>query len=336
VVPPDEWSQEDTANPAVSVVMPVRNEAHHLAESLGSVLRQDYPGEVEVVIALGASTDASREVADRLVAHEPRVRIIDNPSGCTPQALNAAIAATSYPVVARVDAHGALPQGYLRTAVAILRRTGAANVGGRAVPKGRSDTQRAIARAMASRLGMGGARFRVGGQAGPAETVFPGVFRREWLERVGGFNPDYERAQDWEMNLRIRQAGGLVWFSPEVCVTYRPRGSLRGLASQFFATGQWRRRLASQHRGALSARYLAPPVVVVLVSLGTVGAVWWAPAALLPVGYAAAVTVGGLTIGAGEPWPVRRKIPLVLATMHLSWGAGFLFGLPRPQQGGAG
>jgi len=330
-VPPDEPSQDDAANPPVSVVMPVRNEARHLAESLGSVLGQDYPGEMEVVIALGGSTDASREVAQRLVAREPRVRIVDNPTGRTPQALNAAIAATRHPIVARVDAHGALPPDYLSTAVAILLRTGAANVGGRAVPRGVSRTQRAVALGMGSRLGMGGARFRVGGQAGPADTVFPGVFRREWLQRVGGFSTDYERAQDWEMNLRIRQAGGLVWFSPDVCVTYRPRGSLRGLAAQFFATGQWRRRLAAEHRGALNARYLAPPVVVALVAGGAVGAAWWPPLALLPGGYALAVTVGGLTIAAHEPWPVRRKVPLVLATMHLSWGAGFLVGV-RPRR----
>jgi glycosyltransferase involved in cell wall biosynthesis len=328
-VPLDEPPQDDTANPPVSVVMPVRNEARHLGESLGSVLAQDYPGEVEVVIALGASTDASREVAERLVADKPGVRIVDNPSGRTPHALNAAIAASTHPIIARVDAHGALPPDYLRTAVDILLRTGAANVGGRAVPRGVSDTQRAIALGMGSRLGMGGARFRVGGKPGPAETVFPGVFRREWLQRVGGFSTEYERAQDWEMNLRIRQAGGLVWFSPDVCVTYRPRGSLSGLAAQFFATGQWRRRLAAEHRGALGVRYLAPPVTVGLVVGGALGALWWRPLALLPGGYALAVTVGGLAIAAHEPWPVRRKVPLVLATMHLSWGSGFILGLRR-------
>ncbi len=315
--------------PGVSVVMPVRNEAQHLEESLRSVLAQDYPGSVEVVLAVGVSSDGTGEVVRLLAQADPRVVVVDNPSGRTPDALNCAIAASSQPIVARVDAHGALPCDYLRCAIQILHATGAANVGGRAVPEGTDSTQQAIALGMGSSLGMGSARFRVGGQAGPADTVFPGVFLREWIDRVGGFSAEYDRAQDWEMNLRIRQAGGVVWFSPDVCVTYRPRSSLTALAAQFFATGQWRRRLSQEHSEALNARYLAPPVVLALVVGGALGASVWRPLALLPVGYAVAVAAGGLVISRGKPWAVRVRVPAVLATMHLSWGAGFLRGLPR-------
>ncbi|MGB3830132.1 MAG: glycosyltransferase family 2 protein [Ornithinimicrobium sp.] len=314
--------------PGVSVVMPVRNEAQHLAESLGSVLAQDYPGALEIVLAVGASSDDTGAVAQHLATTDPRVMVVDNPGGRTQNALNCAIAASSHPVVARVDAHGALPPDYLRRAVQILRETGAANVGGRAVPEGVDATQRAIAIGMASPLGMGSARFRVGGEAGPADTVFPGVFVREWIDRVGGFSAEYDRAQDWEMNLRIRQAGGVVWFSPDVCVTYRPRSSLSALAAQFFATGQWRRRLSQEHAEALNARYLAPPTMLVLVVGGAVAASVWRPLGLIPLGYAVAVAGGGVLISRGHPWAVRVRVPAVLATMHLSWGAGFLRGLP--------
>ncbi|MGB3761589.1 MAG: glycosyltransferase family 2 protein [Ornithinimicrobium sp.] len=319
--------------PGVSVVMPVRNEARQLAESLGSVLAQDYQGPVEVVLAVGASSDGTSGVARRLAATDPRVRVVDNPSGRTPDALNCAIAASVHPIVARVDAHGFVPVDYLRRAVQILHETQAANVGGRALPEGVDPTQQAIAIGMGSPLGMGAARFRVGGQAGPADTVFPGVFLRSWIDRVGGFSAEYDRAQDWEMNLRIRQAGGVVWFSPEVCVTYRPRSSLTALAAQFFATGQWRRRLSQDHSEALNARYLAPPLLVGVVVGGSVGAVVWRPMAVLPLGYAAAVAVGGVVISAGHPWSVRIRVPAVLATMHLSWGAGFLRGLARRPPG---
>lgn len=309
--------------------MPVRNEARQLGESLGSVLAQDYPGPLEVVLAVGASSDGTTGVARRLAAADPRVRVVDNPSGRTPDALNCAIAASIHPIVARVDAHGYVPVDYLSRAVRILHRTEAANVGGRAMPEGVDPTQRAIAIGMGSPLGMGSARFRVGGEAGEADTVFPGVFIRSWIERVGGFSAEYDRAQDWELNLRIRQAGGVVWFSPEVCVTYRPRSSLTALAAQFFATGQWRRRLSQDHTEALNARYLAPPLVVGAVLGGAVGAFVWRPLAALPLGYAAAVAVGGVVISSGHPWSVRARVPAVLATMHLSWGAGFLRGLPR-------
>lgn len=306
--------------------MPVRNEAAHLAESVASVFAQDYPGPVEVVLAVGRSADNTREIAERSIAGLARARIVDNPTGRTPDGLNAAIAASEHPVIARVDAHGTLPPDYLSTAIPILLTTGAANIGGRAVPQGVNAMQRAIAVAMGSPLGMGAARFRVGGDAGEAETVFPGLFQRAWVERVGGFNPDYDRAQDWEMNLRIRAAGGLVWFSPQICVTYHPRSSLRSLAQQFFTTGQWRRRLSREHSGALNARYLAPPVLVLAVASGLIGSAFWPPAALVPLGYAAAVGLGGVHISRGEHWGVRLRVPAALATMHLSWGCGFLTG----------
>lgn len=311
--------------------MPVRNEEHHLAESVGSVLAQDYPGRIEVVLAVAPSHDATAEVARRLAAGDRRVVVVDNAGGRTPEGLNLALARARYPVVARVDGHGALPPDYLSTAVRVLRRTGAANVGGVAVPEGVTPMQRAIATAMGSPLGMGAARFRVGGQEGEAETVFPGVFRRDWIDRVGGFDPTYDRAQDWELNLRIRKAGGLIWFTPELQVSYRPRRGLPELARQFYSTGQWRRRLAGEHEGALGPRFLAPPLTVVAVTLGAVGASAYRPLAVLPLGYAAAVAVGGWWIARHQPLAVRVRVPAALATMHLSWGAGFLVGLREPR-----
>lgn len=315
--------------PGVSVVMPVRDEADHLGEAVGSVLAQDYPGALQVVLAVAPSRDDTARVARELAECDPRVAVVDNPTGRTPDGLNLAMTLVRHDIVARVDGHGALPPHYLDTAVATLLRTGAANVGGVALPRGRTTMQRAIAVAMGSPLGMGGARFRVGGREGEAETVFPGVFRRTWIERVGGFDPGYDRAQDWELNLRIRQAGGVIWFTPDLQVTYLPRSSLSALARQFFATGQWRRRLASRHQGALGPRYLAPPATLVLVVLGAVGWPWWRPLGALPTGYVVAVAVGGAVISRGRPVSVRLRAPAALATMHLSWGAGFLWGLPE-------
>lgn len=314
--------------PPVSVVMPVLDEEHHLADAVASVLAQDYPGGMEVVVAVGPSRDRTREVADRLAAQDPRVVVVDNPSGRTPDGLNAALAAARHDVVVRMDGHGAMSPGYVRRAVEVLAETGAANVGGIMLAEGTGDMQQAVAVAMRSPLGIGGARFHVGGEAGPAETVFLGVFRREWLERVGGYDPAYTRAQDWELNHRIRKAGGVVWFTPELTVTYRPRSSFRDLARQFHTSGQWRRQVVRQHPESVNARYLAPPVALVLVVGGAVGGLAWRPLWLLPAGYAAAVTLGGVLIARDQAPGVIARMPAVLATMHLTWGAGFLRG-PR-------
>lgn len=315
-----------TAYPPVSVIMPILEEEHHLREAVGSVLAQDYPGGMEVVVALGPSRDRTREVAEALAAEDPRVVVVDNPSGRTPEGLNAAIAATSHDIVVRMDGHGALSDGYVRRAVEVLQETGAANVGGVMLAEGTGGLQQAVAVAMRSPLGIGAARFHVGGSAGPADTVYLGVFRREWLERVGGYDPSFTRAQDWEMNHRIREAGGLIWFTPELTVTYRPRATFGALARQFYTTGQWRRQVARAHPGTLNLRYLAPPVATLTVGAGAVGGLVWRPLWLLPLGYAAAVTVGGAWTARRERPDVIARMPAVLAVMHLTWGAGFLRG----------
>ncbi|SNC71452.1 Glycosyl transferase family 2 [Kytococcus aerolatus] len=309
---------------AISVIMPVLDEEAEIEASVRAVLAQEVPGELEVVLAVGPSTDDTLAIAHRIAARDDRVQVIDNPSGRTPDGLNAALAVARHPVVVRVDAHGELSPGYLRTAVEVLERTGAANVGGIMHAVGRTAFERAVAVAMGSPLGVGGARFHTGGGEGPSDTVYLGCFRREWLDRVGGYDAHFDRAQDWEMNWRIRQAGGVVWFTPDLRVTYRPRGSLRALARQYRDYGRWRRVVAAVHEGSINLRYLAPPTALVGVVAGTVLGAAWRPALLAPGGYLTGVVLGGLWEARHEEPAVAARVPLVIGTMHMSWGWGFL------------
>ncbi|MFJ6464189.1 glycosyltransferase family 2 protein [Streptomyces sp. NPDC091387] len=312
-------------HPAVSVIMPVLNEERHLRNSVRHILEQEYSGEMEVVIALGPSTDRTDEIAAELVAEDPRVHTVPNPTGRTPAALNAAIKASSHPVVVRVDGHGMLSPNYIATAVRLLEETGAQNVGGIMQAEGENAWEDAVAAAMTSKIGVGNAAFHTGGQAGPAETVFLGVFRREALERADGYNIEFIRAQDWELNFRIREAGGLIWFSPELRVQYRPRPSVRALAKQYKDYGRWRHVVARYHSGSINLRYLAPPTAVVAIAAGiVVGAAVTPWALLVPAGYVAAIVAGSLPAGRGLPLKARALIPVALATMHMSWGYGFL------------
>jgi glycosyltransferase involved in cell wall biosynthesis len=311
--------------PAVSVVLPVLNEARYLRAAVRSVLSQDYPGDIEVVLALGPSKDSSNTVAADIATKDPRVSYVHNPTGRTPTGLNLAVAATRYPIVARVDGHSKLPGDYLRNAVDLLERTGADNVGGLMSAAGDTDLERAIATAMTSKLGVGNAPFHVGGDEGPADTVYLGVFRRTALDRVGGYDENFVRAQDWEMNYRIRSSGGTVWFSPKLSVSYRPRSSLTALAQQYFHYGRWRRQVMRAHPGSINLRYLAPPLALTGVVLGIVAAIVWSPlAVVLPVGYLALVGTGSVVVGRGLPTRARLILPVVLVTMHMAWGSGFL------------
>lgn len=315
----------DVRLPAVSVIMPVLNEERHLRDAVRAILAQEYAGETEVVIALGPSTDRTDEIAAELVAENPRVHTVPNPSGRTPAALNAAIKASRHPVVVRVDGHGMLSPNYIATAVRLLEETGAQNVGGIMHAEGETDWEHAVAAAMTSKIGVGNAAFHTGGQAGPAETVYLGVFRREALEQQGGYNEEFIRAQDWELNFRIREAGGLIWFSPELKVSYRPRPSVRALAKQYKDYGRWRHVVARYHPGSINLRYLAPPAAVCAILAGVVvGAALTPWALVVPGGYLAAIVAGSLPAGKGLPLKPRLRIPVALATMHMAWGWGFL------------
>ncbi|PSK97056.1 cellulose synthase/poly-beta-1,6-N-acetylglucosamine synthase-like glycosyltransferase [Murinocardiopsis flavida] len=314
--------------PAVSVITPILNEERHLAAAVRHVLGQDYPGELEIVLAVGPSTDATREVADALAAEDPRVKVVDNPTGRTPAGLNAAIAASSHTIVARIDGHALMPADYLRVAVETLRETGADNVGGIMAAEGETPWEQAVAAAMTSKVGVGNARFHTGGEGGPADTVYLGVFQRSALDRVDGYDEAFLRAQDWEMNHRIRSSGGVVWFQPRMRVTYRPRPSVKALAKQYFHYGRWRRVVARQHKGTINLRYLAPPVALVATAAGLVGGFAFWPLWLVPGAYAAAIIAASVPLGAGLPAAARPAIPVALATMHMAWGAGFLTSPP--------
>src|SRR4051794_36616752 len=268
---PREWTiaEVERAWPSVSVIMPVLNEARHLATSVAEILAQQYGGEVELVIALGPSRDDTDRIARELAAADPRIKLVRNPSGKTPAGLNVAVQASSHGIVARVDGPGILLPGYLQRAVCLLEETGAANVGGLMLAVGETGFEQAVARAYASKVGLGGGSFHVGGMEGPADSVHLGVFRREVLDRLGGFDEHYHRAQDWELNHRIRQSGGVVWFSPDLAVTYRPRSSWTELVRQFFHTGRWRREVIRQHPDSIRPRYLAPPAATAAILVGT-------------------------------------------------------------------
>jgi succinoglycan biosynthesis protein ExoA len=328
-----------TTSTPVSVIMPVRDEERYLEESVRHVLAQDYPGGIEVVLAVGPSRDATMEIAQRLAAGDSRVTVVASPSGLIPAANNAAIKATRFPIVARVDGHALIPPGYLKLAVQTLRETGADDVGGIMAAQGRTPFERAVAWAMTSPAGVGSSRFHTGGSAGPADTVYLGVYRREALEQVGGYDEAYERAEDWEMNHRIRQAGGLVWFQPQLKVTYRPRGSVRALAVQYFNYGRWRRAVCRSHEGTVNLRYLAPPAAVLTMTAGLAAGLaglaggvagarpalaWLTLGFAIPAAYLGGVFAVTALAARALPGRVLVRLPVALVTMHVCWGLGFL------------
>lgn len=316
--------------------MPVLNEEHYLEEAVRTILAQDYEGEKQIVLALAPSTDGTDAIAEHLATDDTRVLLVHNPGRDIPIGLNLAIAASTHPVVIRVDAHSELTPDYTRLGIEALGREGAANVGGVMRAAGRTPVQQAIAAAYNSPYGLGGGAYHGDGTPGPAESAYLGIFRREAIDAVHGYDEGIRRGEDWEMNLRIRRAGGLIWFEPSLGVTYWPRASFADLARQFFATGAWRAVLTRRYLRETPWRFFVPGTLVIALCLSVVvlalqlaGVLpwpWWSLASLIPLIYLAGVTFASTQLPESRGLLQRSLGFIALITMHITWGAGFLFG----------
>lgn len=328
--------------PGVSYIMPVLNEAKYVESAVRTVLDQDYAGAKEVILAVGPSTDGTTELVEKLAASDKRIRVVHNPDTDIPVGLNLAIRASTHPVIVRVDAHSELEAGYTSHAVETLERTGAANVGGVMLARGKTPFQAAAARGYNSKFGLGGARYHGGQLEGEAESAYLGVFRREVLDEVGLFDESLRRGEDWELNLRIRAAGHKVWFDPALTVTYWPRESWTKLSRQFLATGIWRGELVRRYRGRNPWRFFVPPMLLLSIIFSVllfalqlspiVNGGWTVIASVFylgPISYVVLVLWLAFVADRSDNWRDRWFFIVVLPTMHISWGMGFIVGLLR-------
>jgi len=313
----------DLSAPSVSVILPILNEESDLENCITAILQQDYDGELEVILALGPSKDSTDLIAQKIAAKDKRVKLVKNPTGLTAAGLNLAIKASSFEIICRIDGHAEISKTYIKSAVSIMKETGAVNVGGIMFADSDQGLQRTVAQAMRSKLGVGPSKFHTGGGAGESETVYLGTFKKSAILAAGGFDERFIRAQDWELNHRIRKQGGLIWFDPRLVVTYRPRKTLSKLARQYFQYGRWRRVITRTHSNTSSLRYLAPPFAFVVNLFSLILGIFISPLLLLPLSiYVITLVIGGFMIG--RKIADKLLMPLVLATMHMSWGLGFI------------
>ncbi len=344
----DDW-------PLATVIIPVRNEAGSIADCLRAVQAQDYPAErLEIFVVDGDSGDGSREIVARAIADDARFRRLENPGGRVPVALNLGLAAAQGEILLRIDAHTIVAPDYVRRCVERLRDSGAENVGGPMSPQGSSPLGRSIAAAMHCRFGVGPARFRYAREVEEVDTVYLGAFPRALFARIGGFNAAMVRNQDYEMNYRIRRAGGRILVDPAIRSTYLVRPDLPSLARQFGSYGYWKAQMLRRHPRSLRPRQLAAPALVAALAvaacatLAALSGVFRpqlpAAAAWLLPGVAALYLLASVGVSCSVAFRqgLRAALPLpaVFATMHLAWGAGFWVGVllpPRlPPDDGAG
>lgn len=317
--------------PLVSVVLPVRNEGRHLRRCLQAIAAQDYPADrIEVVIVDGQSDDDTRRIAAEFARNRPAVRVLDNPHRRIAPALNIGFDAARGEVIVRVDGHTLVEPDYVRECVATLRETGADVVGGPRVVHGTRFWGQVIASILRSRMATP-ARFHHSTQVSEVDSVFLGAFKRATLDRVGLFDERFYWNEDYELNYRIRVAGGRVCTTPRVRSTYFSRDTLRGLIVQYWHYGRGKAMVMRAHPASIAPRHLAAPFFVLAVGLGALG---WASGEARPLG--ALMSAYALCLA----WAAARAVRtanlaiitaamLALACVHLAWGCGVLGELIR-------
>lgn len=323
--------------PSVSIVIPCYNEEATIGLVLAALYGQTYPRDrLEVVIADGLSSDGTREkIGEFCHLHSDlKVIVMDNQRRIIPAALNLAVAAATGEVIIRLDAHAVPDEQYIERSVQNLLEGKGDNVGGIwLIQPGSSDwIGRSIAAAAGHPFGVGDALYRYASEPGLVDTVPFGAFFRATFERIGKFDETLLANEDYEFNVRLRQAGGRIYLDPAIRSRYHARPDLASLARQYWRYGYWKFRMLKRYPGTLRWRQALPPLFVA----GLAALILAAPflrLARTALGLAAALYL--LVLIAGSiPHALRSRdlrlalgIPLAIMTMHFSWGSGFLYSI---------
>jgi len=332
-----------TWEPKVSAVVPMRNEEKYIARCLAALVAQDYPAELlEILVVDGMSDDQSAEVVSEWAKQYPNIRLLVNEKRQTPAGLNVGILAAQGEVIARIDAHCEIEPDYISQCVRYLEQTGADNVGGLMRPVGDTYWGQAIALSTSTPFGVGDSRFHYSEKEQFVDTVYMGAFRRDVFDRIGLFDESLVRNQDYELNYRLRAAGGRIFCTPAIKSRYHPRPSLRALWQQYFQYGFWKSRVIRLHPSSTRWRHLAAPMFVLAAagsallacvypgSHGGLGNHGGLPLLAGTLGAYGAVSLGfSALLASRHGWKYLLGLPVTFAIIHISWGLGFWWGWIR-------
>jgi GT2 family glycosyltransferase len=320
--------------PIVSMVIPMRNEKDHIGNCLQSIIDQDYPGEqVEILVIDGMSTDSSRSIVAGFAERYPNVRLLDNEKKITPVAFNIGIKNARGSIVAIMGAHCSLAPDYVSTCVHYLSTREADCVGGPIQSIGEGFWGEAISLAMSSPFGVGDAHFRYSHQERYVDTLAFGAYRCEVFDKIGLFDEKLVRNQDYDLNYRLRKAGGKILLTPAIKSHYYTRASLKKLWSQYFQYGFWKVQMLRKHPRSARVRQLVPPLFALTLLLSGALSAFSSLAAwvfaLVIASYSSLSLVFSFSIAARKGWQHLPTLPVIFACLHLSWGLGFLYSLAR-------
>jgi cellulose synthase/poly-beta-1,6-N-acetylglucosamine synthase-like glycosyltransferase len=316
--------------PEVTVVIPARDEEASIASCLRSVRSQDLT-DMEILVVDGGSDDATADLVRTIAAEDPRVRLLHNPTGRIPTALNIGLGAATGRWLVRVDAHSTVTPDHVRTLVGHLRTGRWGGVGARKDADARTSMGRAIALALGSPLGVGDSAYHWAEEPRIADHVPFGAYPVALLRDLGGWDERLDANEDFELDLRVRRAGHELLLDPSVRIAWRSKETLGALLRQYRRYGKGKADVSRMHPGTLAPRHLAAPALIALFAVAALAAPF-APrvAAALAAPYVAFLAIAGpwIAVRAGQPEAALR-VASALAAMHLGWGLGFWEGRLR-------
>lgn len=316
-------------HPRVSVILAVRDEERYITRALEGVCTQSYPrDQVEILVVDGESEDRTRDIVGDVADRDPRVRLLHNPRRRVAGGLNVGLRVARGDVIVRVDGHCVIPPDYVTTCVRRLRAGDADCVGGPVRAEGETTMGRAIAMAMSTPFGVGGASFRWADVEREVDHLPFGAWRRQVFEAIGLFDETLVRNQDDELSDRLRRAGGRIVMIPAITVRYFSRTRLAGLWRQYHGYGFWKVRVIRKRGGWPSSPRHLVPAAFVCATLGAVALAAltrsWVPPACVLGPYAAFLLAAATQLTATRRDRAALLVPAALATMHVAYGVGFL------------
>lgn len=316
----------------VTLAVPFLNEERYLARCVDSLAFQLTPETGELLLLDGGSIDMSPTIAVALAARYPQVKLIANPRRIQSAAVNLAaqVADPSASMLMRADAHNVFPPDFVARCAEALRASGATSVVVPIFPYGEEPKQKAIAAAMRSLLGNGGAVHRRRGGSRFVDHGHHAAFDIDFFRKIGGYDETFPQNEDVELDQRAIRNGGRIWLCSEAAVLQFPRRSFGNLAIQYYRYGAGRAATFRANPRTAKVRHLASLAVLLGNASGLgLAAMFNSNFASIPLSYAL------ICVGWGVAGSIRSRDPavsgmgLAAMVMHHSWALGFCAGMTK-------
>jgi glycosyltransferase involved in cell wall biosynthesis len=317
----------------ITIILPIRNEAKHIKETLDSILNQNNINQVvEILIADGMSIDGTRDFITKYQKDHPNIILIDNPEKIVSTGFNRALNKSKGDIIIRIDGHCEIAPDYIQKCLECLEKINADCVGGATEHVASGLVGKSIKMAQSSFFGVGGVSFRKKVEKGEyVDTLAFGAYKREVFDQLGGYDEELVRNQDDEFNFRMIQNDMKIWLDPSIKSTYTQRNSFTGLFKQYFQYGFYKIRVVQKRRGIASWRHVVPGLFVLglftslSIFLFNENNIPILSFCLLYLSFSLFATILGL-IKMPSNFISVLMLPVTFFILHISYGLGFLMG----------